>query len=349
MRALGIAGGRVEHVEHRVVRRELEIPRQQDPDLDGVGERSRRRERVCRLGANGRGAFATAEQPVHPREVPLRLRRAQRVGRAHLARNALPEPERIPQFARTFGAAGETVGDVEPRRVAAFGPELERSAKRGARVAVRMDGARRICGGNERGARALAIAGAEPVLRDEPRRRPPALQRLRDPTMQLSPPWPGHVCVHRLADERVTERHDTAQLADEPMRRGVAEVRAAVDLRQQRGIDPLPRHGGDLERRASVGRQLIDEEQDRVADGLGQRNLASRRERKAVVRRHEHLLRRQSGDKLLDEERHSLRPVVDRRRERRRDRLADDARRELRRSCARERWTLDLVETFRTP
>ena len=148
--------------------------------------------------------------------------------------------------------------------------------------------------------------------------------------MHVASARPGHVRVDRLSDEGVAEgRGARLHFGDEAKRDGLLEIDGAVELVEQVELEALPSDGRDLERVARAVAHLLRHHQDRVADRVRQRHLATWREDEPVLAGRHQLLRGERRDELLDEERHALRAVVDDRGERRCDRRAEDPSREL--------------------
>ena len=144
--------------------------------------------------------------------------------------------------------------------------------------------------------------------------------------MQGAAPQPGHVGVERVADERVPEGGGAGVgLDDEPAGQQLLERPLARQPGDGAGVEARAgdrRHVGTRARRLGQGGRA---EQHGVAHGLGDRHLVVARELQSAARGLQAVALAQGGAQLLDEEGHALGAVVHRARERRGQRLAQDA------------------------
>jgi hypothetical protein len=130
--------------------------------------------------------------------------------------------------------------------------------------------------------------------------------------------------------ERVAEGgRARVAVAREPVLEQLGQALGARQRRDEVEVERLARDGGGLGRGAARLGQLRGADDDRVADGVGDRDLAPTVELEALRARPQRGADDQRRGELLDEERGALRRVVDRSHERRRGRGFEGVREQL--------------------
>ena len=123
--------------------------------------------------------------------------------------------------------------------------------------------------------------------------------------------------------------------ATKPAGQQLGQPGVAAERGHQLEVEARPRHRGGLGGGARRVRQPGRAQEHRVADGLGHRDLAVAGELEAARARGQPPAGLQRAGQLLDEERHALCSVVDRPRQRGRQRRAEDLLGERRRPARR--------------
>ena len=283
----------------------------------GVGGRVVRRELLRGRLAGGERVPALAAQVEHRREPALRHGALDAV--ADVGELA-PRAARLRQIAGQLGAARVALERLQATIfVGAVEPHVQRQPPRLGPVAEGVDRLGLDDRAQQRVARAVAVARADPVGGDLAARGAGGLDRLGARAVQGAPAPPRHVRVQRFAGERVAERcRPAVALAREPV---VEQLGHALRTRQRPDevqVERLARDGGRLGRRAARLRQLGSPDEDGVADGLGDGDLAVTVELEPLRARPQRTAYDQRRREFLDEERDALGRLVDRPHERRR-------------------------------
>ncbi len=182
----------------------------------------------------------------------------------------------------------------------------------------------------QRGARPGRLAGAGPVRGDLHRGGAGGLQRRRELAVQGAAAQPRHVGVERLAGQGVTERAAAvAVLAGPAALDQLGHAVGAGHVGHEHQVERGAGDGGRVGRGAPLVGQLHRREQHGVADGLGDGDLALPADLQALGAGDERPGGAERPGQLLGEERDALGAVVERPRERRGRRVAQDRRREV--------------------
>ncbi len=121
--------------------------------------------------------------------------------------------------------------------------------------------------------------------------------------MDLPATQPGHLGVDRVAHERVPEGGAPGIVLDQVAFVGqLDQPRPARQLRRERELEGLVGDGGHLGGLAGLLAQLRSADHDRVADGVGHRNLALLGQLETGRAGVEPVPHPQGADQLLDEE-----------------------------------------------
>ena len=251
---------------------------------------------------------------------------------------------------------GQVAGELRAARVAleqrdalalapAVGPQLQR-APRGTRlVAIGVHGRELGQRPQQRVERPRAVVGGQPVRGDLDSRPAAGLQRLGQAPVQRPAPRPGDVLVDGVAGERVAEGAGARLgLGHQPAGQQLGEPGVAAEGRHQLEVEARPRHRCGLGRGARLVREPGRAQEHRVADRLGHRDLAVARELEAALALGQPGAGLQRARQLLDEEGHALGAVVQRARQRRRRRRAEDLGGELRGAVGAERLEHELAQ-----
>ena len=152
--------------------------------------------------------------------------------------------------------------------------------------------------------------------------------------MQGAPAQPGDVGVEHLARERVPEPGSPRPvLAQHPVLDQLAEAAVGGEPADELEVEGVAGDRGDLGRGARVAGELGRADQDGVADGVRERDVAAARAGQGERR-----------GELLDEERHALGAILDRPGQRRRGRAAERLRKQRRGVLELERRERQLAE-----
>lgn len=284
------------------------------PLLGGVRGPVDRQKRLSGLGPGGERPIPGALELERPREPAKDLRQPPLVSRAaacfcHLT----PGLDGIAERPRELRAPSESLEQREPPRLVPFlGPELERPPTGLEGVAVRVDRAGVLEGGDEPGPRALRLPRGEPVLRNQARRRVARLEPLRHRLVQGPPAPPRDVGVERLPCQGVAKAgHSRGGLDEESPLDSLLESLPSSHLAHEIELEASSRDRRRLERRPRLRREVADAEKDSVSHGIRHRKLVPREECHAAAPLPQAPGDSQRRQELLHEKGHPLGAVVD--------------------------------------
>jgi hypothetical protein len=315
-------------------------------------------DRLAELGEDGGrvredrvGVGAPAEEVERRAELAPGDRRAVQIAQAHAAVGDLPpHRHRLPQLPGELEAATEAreCGDANGI-VVVTRPELQRLASGARRVPVGVHRAEALGRLEQERHRAVRLARREGMACDQLGRGPGRLEELGEPRVQRSPASPGRLLVERLTRERMPEcRMAVSEVEQQAARERAFDAVVALELLEQGEVDGRSDRRGRLESSACRRLDPVGTCEDGIADRVRQRNAAAGRELEALPDRRDPAVRAQGVRELLHEERHALRAVPDRGRERRPRLLAQHERHQHASASLVERLDRELGEPSST-